>query len=223
MKLTKRLALLASFVPQKKIVYDIGCDHALLDIYLTQYNDKLCYSCDINENALKSAKKNIQKYHLEEKIQTIISDGFENIEVQKNSIAIISGMGTSTILKILNHPQIEKLDSIILQTNNDYATLRKSISKMNYKITDERTIFEKDIYYIMMKIEKGKSHYSKYDLEFGPFLRKSKEIEVFFLYQHLYETKSEILKKLPRGYLGKKMKLMCEISWLRRKLKNWES
>ncbi len=220
MKLTKRLSILANLVPKGDNVYDIGCDHALLDIYLTQYNENKCYACDINENALEFAKKNIQKYNLEDKIEIIVSDGFKSVPIESGT-AVISGMGTNTILNILNNPKIEKLDSIIIQTNNDYALLRKKISEIGYKIVYESTLLEKNIYYIFMKIKRGKAVYNKYDLEYGPLLRKSNEIETCILYKHLYETKKEILKKMPRKYLGKKMNLKKEISWLKRKLRKW--
>ncbi len=222
MKLTKRLSTLASFVPKNKIVYDIGCDHALLDIYLTLYNGNTCFACDIKESALNFAKKNISKYQLEEKIETIVSDGFENIDVKDNSVAVISGMGTNTILTILENEKVQKLDSIILQTNNEYPLLRKKISEMGYKIVDESTLFEKGIHYIFMKIEKGKSHYSKIDLEFGPILRKNDEMEVLVLYRYLFDNKLKVFKKLPRGHLGKKVKLIKELRWLRKKIKKWE-
>ena len=35
-KLSKRLSVIASFVPEHAVIADIGCDHALLDIYLSK-------------------------------------------------------------------------------------------------------------------------------------------------------------------------------------------
>ena len=57
-KLSNRLAAIASLVPLKSSVIDIGCDHALLDIYLYQNKqvEKIIAS-DINENALNNAKE----------------------------------------------------------------------------------------------------------------------------------------------------------------------
>ena len=37
-KISKRLAAIASFVPQNAKILDVGCDHGLLDIYLFQNN-----------------------------------------------------------------------------------------------------------------------------------------------------------------------------------------
>ena len=55
MQISKRLQSLAGLVTNDDIVADIGCDHALLDIYLVQNNivPKVLAS-DINENALNT-------------------------------------------------------------------------------------------------------------------------------------------------------------------------
>ena len=64
-KLSPRLETIANLVPVNSNVIDVGCDHALLDIYLYENNisNKIIAS-DINPNALKNAKENIKKkYH----------------------------------------------------------------------------------------------------------------------------------------------------------------
>ena len=64
MKLTKRLNEIVSLIDEGTNVIDIGCDHALLDIYLTLNKKNKCIAADINKNALESAIKNIKKYNL---------------------------------------------------------------------------------------------------------------------------------------------------------------
>ena len=63
MQLSKRLSAVAGLVTRGNRLVDVGCDHALLDIYLAlnRNNVKLIAS-DINENPLKIAKENIKKY-----------------------------------------------------------------------------------------------------------------------------------------------------------------
>ena len=65
-KLSKRLEAISSLVPINSSIIDIGCDHALLDIYMYQkkISNKIIAS-DINANALNNAKKNIKKYKLD--------------------------------------------------------------------------------------------------------------------------------------------------------------
>ena len=102
MKLSKRLYTVASLIDKNKRVIDVGCDHAYLDIYLTLNNLNNCLATDINKNAIKSAIENIKKYKLENKIEIKVTDGLKNIDVNKDDIIVISGMGTYTILDILN-------------------------------------------------------------------------------------------------------------------------
>ena len=76
-----RLATLASFIKKQDRVADIGCDHAYLSCFLAEHN--LCekiIATDINENALKIAKKNIKKKHLNQKIKTYLSDGVNQVD-----------------------------------------------------------------------------------------------------------------------------------------------
>ena len=51
MQIRKRLKAIASLVEKGSKVIDVGCDHALLDIYLTLYNSNECIASDINKNA----------------------------------------------------------------------------------------------------------------------------------------------------------------------------
>lgn len=220
MEITKRLKIVSSFIPKKRTVYDIGCDHALLDIFLTIYNENKCYACDIKESALSFAVKNINKYNLTDKIRVICSNGFTNIEVEENSIAVITGMGTSTILDILSNSQINKIDFFIIQSNNDHFLLRKELAKRNLKIVDEIVVYDKGIYYLTFKVVHGKVKYSKKDLEFGPILRKDDSIDTLMYYNNVLKQKITILKKMPGKYLGKKIKLICDIKWLKKNLKN---
>ena len=61
-KLNKRLETVASFVDDNSNVIDVGCDHALLTIYLVQTKKNIkALASDINEGPLEGAKKNISK------------------------------------------------------------------------------------------------------------------------------------------------------------------
>jgi len=219
MELTNRLKTISSFIPKSKTVYDIGCDHALLDIFLTLYNKNKCYACDIKESALSFALKNINKYKLIDKIKVVCSNGFDNVDVEKNSVAVISGMGATTILEILKSEKIDNLDFIILQSNNDHFLLRKELAKMDLKIVDEIVIYEKGIYYITFKIIHSKVKYSKIDLEFGPVLKNDDSIDTLLYYNNCMQRKKDILKKIPGKYLVKRINLILDIRWLKRNLK----
>ena len=63
MTISKRLRAISDFISDNSFILDIGCDHALLDIYcaLNKKNVKAIAS-DINEGPLAMAKENVQKY-----------------------------------------------------------------------------------------------------------------------------------------------------------------
>lgn len=98
-KLSNRLEAISSFIDKKDISLDVGCDHALLDIYLSNKYNKKYYASDIRESALNMARANIEKYRCN-KVEIRCGSGLEvlNKEDDINTI-IISGMGYMTILK----------------------------------------------------------------------------------------------------------------------------
>ena len=78
MNISKRLKVIGDLVPDNSFILDIGCDHALLDIYVVTKNKNVkAIASDINEGPLKQAKINIKKYNLEDKIEITKADGLE--------------------------------------------------------------------------------------------------------------------------------------------------
>lgn len=205
MTFSKRIKYLASLVEKNVNVIDIGCDHGLLDIYLTLYNNNQCLAADINEKALQNAKDNIKKYNLN--ISIVVSNGFQNIEILENTTCVIAGMGTNTMIEILNVPKAKKIDTYILQTNNDYYYLRKYMVSNGYYIFDEITFIDKKIRYIVIKFKKGLKKYSDIELELGPVLMKKNNDDTKRYFRELYEENDKILKKLPKKYFFKILKL----------------
>jgi tRNA (adenine22-N1)-methyltransferase len=123
-KLSNRLSVIASFINKEDIVIDIGCDHALLDIYLVSKNNNICYASDINENALKNAKSNIEKYGLEDKIIIKHGDGL-TIDSSTINTIVIAGMGFNNIINILSNKNVRNINKIIVQSNSHPEIIRK--------------------------------------------------------------------------------------------------
>lgn len=210
---SKRLLEIASMVPVHSTVVDVGCDHALLDIYLTLHRNCKCTASDINENCLKSARENIKKYSLVDKIKVVKSDGLDDVKYNKNDYVIIAGMGTNTILRILkNH----KVDNIVIQTNTDIFEFRETITD-DYIIEDEKVVKEKGIYYVIMKLKRGTKNYKFEDYIVGPIIKNKKEYadyRYFLLnkYNEIYNSipASNINKKLEFRLIVKSIKKYCD-------------
>lgn len=189
--LNKKLKTIATLISKYDTVIDIGCDHAYLAIYLKENN--LCkevYASDISENVLKIAKENIKKSKND--IKVYLSDGFKNIDNDNIDTAIISGMGTSTILNIIDNTP-KNITKYVISSNNEHETLRKQMLRREFYIKQEIVIKEKDKYYPIMLFSKEKQKENKLTLKYG----KSKNQQYF----RYLQTKEElILKKIPKNH-----------------------
>ena len=214
-KLSTRLATIASLIPLDSNIIDIGCDHALLDIYLYQNKiSKEIIASDINENALSNAKSNIKKYKLDNCIETRLGNGLDTLKEEDNvNTIIISGMGAHTIVGIIknNINKLNKRDTIIIQSNTKLAFLRKEITKLNYEIDDEIILEDSKKIYTIIKFVKGKRRYSKKEIYFGPKLLE-KNTKLFQEYNKRELDKLNVfLKLLPKKKLSDRYKIKKEI------------
>ena len=189
MKISKRLETIASLIPNNSKVIDVGCDHALLDIYLCQEKGCKCIASDVNQKALDQAKYNILRFHAKD-VQTVLTDGLDGISLDSNDIIVISGMGTSTIKEIIERRKLE--NRMIISTHTDFQDLRKYMVTVGYKIQDEKYVEEKGKHYIIMDFIKGESNYSIEDLEFGPILK----VNLLYLENEIAKL-SEIIERIP--------------------------
>ena len=218
MRINERLKRVASYVDDNSYIIDVGCDHALLDIYLikTKKNIKTIAS-DISDGPLEYAYKNIEKENLLNKIKITKRNGIDNLEKEVDTI-VISGMGTSNVLDIIfrNKDNLKNIKKIIISSNNDWYNLRKTFTENNYYIKEEDIILENNKFYPIIIFEKGTKKYEKYELKYGPILLKSNN-EIFKKYIEKEITKlSNIRNNLTSKYLIKKIKLEKEIRFLKR-------
>ena len=155
-KISESLQKVSDFVLDDKIsrsIIDVGCDHALLDIYLLQNDETLVVTAsDINEGPLQKALENIKKYSLQDKIKVQQANGIERLSTDTDTI-VISGMGMDTIVQILNDNK-EKLSNIkklVISSNNKFYQVREKITKLGFIIESEAIVLEDGKYYIIMK------------------------------------------------------------------------
>ena len=192
--ISNRLKSLTKYINKTDFVIDIGCDHALLDIYLIKNNiiDK-CIVSDISINALKQGINNIKKYNLDKCIEIRCGNGLEvlNNNDLVNTV-IISGMGTNTILEILNNDYLKKINKLVIQSNKDYYMLRKEIVKLGFIIDLEEVIEDNDKIYINIVFVRGNKEYTEDELLYGINNMLNKEI----YYKYLINKKEKILNNL---------------------------
>ena len=209
-----RLKTIASFIEKRNEVIDIGCDHALLDIYLTLYNDNKCLATDISEGALKQAKLNIYRYGLTDDIKIKVSDGLKNIDDIKNKILVLAGMGTETILEILEDDRIYDAKYIVISTHTELRLLRRKMIKKGFIIADEKVALENYKFYVVIKFIKGKKRYTAKECYLGPILKNDPSYEIMRYYESLYYEKNNILQKIPIKYIQKRKPFLKNIEWI---------
>ena len=217
MRLSKRLKAITEFIDKDDKIIDIGCDHALLDIYLKEeYPNINIIASDIHEGAIKQAKKNIEKHDLDKEIDVRIGDGLTVVDNDEYDTIVISGMGYYTIVDILsNTEKLKNVKKIIIQSNTDVVKLRKHVIKLGYKISNEKLVEDKDIIYTIIEFVPGEEKYDYKQIYFGPKLMENKD-ELFSEYYSKKLLKYEnLLLQLPKNNIVSKLHHMKLIKILK--------
>jgi len=194
MKISKRLKMIGDLIPDNCRLLDIGCDHALLDIYVVNNKKNVkAVASDLHEGPLDQARKNIKSYKLEEKIETRLANGLEAIDKNINTI-VISGMGGKNMLGIFKYSmdKISNINKIILSPNNDTSIIRTYLLKNGYFLEDEIMLEDKKIIYPILVFKKGKKHYTKDEYYFGPIFLKKKD-DIFKILSKRIKTKRSVI------------------------------
>lgn len=188
-----RILEILKMIPEHHNVLDVGTDHAYLPILLKQQNkERTVVASDIHDNALKMARASLEKAEMVEDVQLILSDGLDNVDVDNLDTLVIAGMGTFTILSILENSKALLFDIIIIQSNNNHEILRKAMNEKGFLLEEERVICEANHYYPIMKYRKGKEVLTETEILFGKYVLRNEAY-----YNYLYQKKFDLLKKIP--------------------------
>ena len=181
--ISKRLELVASFVPQGAILLDVGSDHAYLPIELVERGQiKSAIAGEVVEGPYQSAVKNVEAHGLKEKIQVRLANGLAAFEeADQVSVITIAGMGGRLITRILEEglDKLANVERLILQPNNREDDLRIWLQENGFQIVAESILAEAGKFYEILVVETGQMKLSDIDIRFGPFL--SKEVSPVFV------------------------------------------
>ena len=181
--ISKRLELVASFVPQGAILLDVGRDNAYLPIELVERGQiKSAIAGEVVEGPYQSAVKNVEAHDLKEKIQVRLANGLAAFEeADQVSVVTIAGMGGRLIARILEEDldKLANVERLILQPNNREDDLRIWLQDYGFQIVAESILEEAGKFYEILVVEAGQMKLSASDVRFGPFL--SKEVSPVFV------------------------------------------
>lgn len=158
MRLSQRLFSIAKMVDSCKTVADIGTDHALIPIYLII--NKVCtraIASDIGKGPIEKAITNINRYGLQDQIDTRVGPGLNTLPEGEAEVIIIAGMGGLLINQIIEQGSrvAEKVQSIILQPMTHHSRLREWLSRNGYCVIDEDLAEEDNKIYLILKVKPG--------------------------------------------------------------------
>ena len=181
--ISKRLELVASFVPQGAVLLDVGSDHAYLPIELVERGQiEAAIAGEVVDGPYQSALKNVEAHGLKEKIQVRLANGLGAFEEEDQVSAItIAGMGGRLIATILEEGlgKLANVERLILQPNNREDDLRIWLQDHGFQIVAESILEEAGKFYEILVVEAGQMKLSASDVRFGPFL--SKEVSPVFI------------------------------------------
>lgn len=123
--MSKRIEKLVELFPGARSVADIGCDHGYTSILLAKAGKaEKIIACDIGQAPLESAKKNILREGLTDRIECRLGDGLEPIKSFEAESVLISGMGGPLMMEILDK-RIEEFSFAVLSPQSDFANFRR--------------------------------------------------------------------------------------------------
>ena len=213
--ISKRLELVASFVPQGAVLLDVGSDHAYLPIDLVERGRiEGAIAGEVVDGPYQSALKNVEAHGLKEKIQVRLANGLAAFEEEDQVSAItIAGMGGRLIATILEEGlgKLANVERLILQPNNREDDLRIWLQDNDFQIVAESILEEAGKFYEILVVEAGQMKLSASDVRFGPFL--SKEVSPVFIKKWQKEaTKLEFaLSQIPEKNLEERQVLVDKI------------
>ena len=178
--LSARLACVASLVSAGARVADIGSDHAYLPAALV-LDGKIDFAIagEVVKGPYENAVHEIKDHQLEGQVIPRLADGLAAIEpADKVDTITIAGMGGSLIASILEQDKnkLTGIKGLVLQPNVGESQLREWLMNNHYQIMNEKIIEEDNHIYEIIVAEPSvvPFRYSKYELDFGPFLLENK-------------------------------------------------
>lgn len=156
--ISPRLLCCASML-KGNVICDIGTDHAYLPAYLIQSGKaKQVIATDVKQGPLNSAQGTLKRFHVEQDIKLILSDGFQKVPSKGITDVVIAGMGGETIRDILAAPSaafIRKNVNLVLQPMTKAEVLRTWLAENGFEVTRETAVKDTHVYTVMQAVYTG--------------------------------------------------------------------
>ncbi|MHA7962743.1 tRNA (adenine(22)-N(1))-methyltransferase [Paenibacillus sp. CAU 1782] len=146
-ELSKRLRLVADYIPQGAVLADIGSDHALLPVYMLQSGKiSKAIAGEVNPGPFQAAQKAALSAGLADRLSVRRGDGLAVLEPGEADVVSIAGMGGALMSSILEAGRaagkLEGVSELVLQPNIGEDAVRVWLLSHNWYLEDENILEE---------------------------------------------------------------------------------
>ena len=137
MELTPRLKKAYALLGEAECIVDIGTDHAYLPIKLVEDGRfHRAVAADIAPGPLEIARENVCAAGLSDRIETVISDGFESVAAPEDYSVAVCGMGGEMIASVMaaSKEKFSGARRVVLQPMTKEEKLREFLWDNGYEI-----------------------------------------------------------------------------------------
>ncbi|RSK27873.1 tRNA (adenine-N(1))-methyltransferase [Bacillus sp. HMF5848] len=208
-QISKRLQMIASYIPKQAILADIGSDHAYLPSYAIKENlCKQAIAGEVAEGPFQSAVQQVKSLQLTDYIQVRKGNGLQVVNEKDHVNCItIAGMGGSLIRTILEEGRnkLTTVERLILQPNLNAKTIREWLYNENWELKHETILEENGHIYEILVAERGdrdaayKETHKQAGLLLGPFLLKERNDIFLKKWREEERQYSKILQQLEQA------------------------
>ncbi|MGT2716330.1 tRNA (adenine(22)-N(1))-methyltransferase [Streptococcus respiraculi] len=175
-KISKRLEMVAQFVPQDARLVDVGSDHAYLPLFLVE-KGVISYAIagEVVQGPYQSALQNVADSRYKDCIEVRLANGLAAFDEADQMTAItIAGMGGRLIADILEagKDKLGQIERLILQPNNREDDVRTWLEAHDFQLIAESILEEHGKFYEILVAEQGKQSLTALEKRFGPHLLK---------------------------------------------------
>lgn len=212
-QLSERLIRVAHYVPKGARVADIGSDHAYLPCYLCLQDDtSTAIAGEVNEGPYQSAKKQVLRVGLTDRIDVRKGNGLEVIQAGEVDVLTIAGMGGGLITTILDEgkKKLQGVSRLIVQPNVAAETIRVWLRQNGWLLLEEEILEEDEkIYEILVAVPGDDSALYKEDTErkllLGPYLMQEQNQAFCKKWKNEMENWKRILRQFEQATMSEEI------------------
>src|SRR5690606_38337434 len=150
-QMSERLKRIADEIPNGAFFADIGSDHAYLPCYVCLRDEKArAIAGEVAKGPYLNALNTVKKHRLESRVDVRFGDGLGVIEEDELDDGNDNhGMGNNLIRNDLykGKEKLKHMQKMILQTNNNEASVRKLLLELQVVLTNEFILEENGLIY----------------------------------------------------------------------------